>query len=472
MTIKDHLLIIDDEPDMLDGLKRLLGYEMEDLDVDTCPDPRQALKLTRNRPVDVVLLDVRMPDIDGMELLAALRRDDPWITCIMMTAHGTIELAVEAMRAGAYDFITKPFKTDDLVRTLKKGLERNRLIRENRNLRQRMGDSDFHGMVGQSAPMRRLFEQIQATAHSDYSVLIQGESGTGKELAARAVHNLSRRRNRALVTVNCPAIPEHLLESELFGHRRGAFTGADRDQRGLFEEADAGSLFLDEIGDIPVGIQTKLLRTLQEGEIKPLGTTRPIQVDVRIIAATNQDLEAKIKDRSFREDLYYRLNVVTLRTPSLREIPEDIPLLASHFARMASSELDLLARRFAPEALDLLGRRPWPGNIRELQNTIRRVVMFSRNELIEPAELGFLEGPVDLPAAIPDDERSPGQVESYKAAKERVIDRFTRSYVEDLLKKTGGNVTRSAELSGLGRPSLQKIMRRLGIRADQYRGVH
>ena len=225
--------------------------------------------------------------------------------------------------------------------------------------------------------MRRLFAKIQAIAPTDYPVIIRGESGTGKELVARAIHALSRRHPRPLVAVSCPAIPEHLLESEFFGHRRGAFTGADRDRVGLFEEAHGGSLFLDEIGDIPVALQTKLLRALQEREIKPLGGTKTLKVDARILSSTNQDIEAKIQDRSFREDLYYRLNVVTIRTPALEEIKEDIPLLVNHFSRLACSELDLAPKRFTTGALEELMRRSWPGNVRELQNLVRRVVMFS-----------------------------------------------------------------------------------------------
>jgi DNA-binding NtrC family response regulator len=270
-----------------------------------------------------------------------------------------------------------------------------------------------------------------------------------------------------MVTVNCPAVPEHLLESELFGHRKGAFTGADRDQRGLFEEADGSTIFLDEIGDVPVSVQTKLLRVLQDGEIKPLGAARSFSVDVRVIAATNQDLEEKIAERRFREDLFYRLDGVTLKTPNLEEAREDIPLLATHFMRQSCREQDLPPKSFEPEALHFLIARNWRGNVRELQNLVRQAVMFSSGDTLSA---------LDFRSLVPDEQSArvaagsdEGVLEPYAEAKERLVESFTRSYVERLLRHTKGNVTRGAELSGLGRPSLQKILRRLGIDADRYR---
>ena len=312
--------------------------------------------------------------------------------------------------------------------------------------------------------MQQLYHAIRTTARTDYTVLIRGESGTGKELTARAIHSLSKRRNRPLLMVNCPAIPEHLLESELFGHTRGAFTGADRDQKGLFVEADKSTLCLDEIGDVPVAVQTKLLRVLQEHEVKPVGSTRTRSVDVRIIASTNRDLEKKIRERSFREDLFYRLNVVTLHTPSLAEIREDIPLLVDHFTRKVCSELELPEKQFSLEAVEELVDREWPGNVRELQNVIRGAVLFCPHEIIDARYL-----------RRPEQERrvrgrhSPREVEQYKVAKDKTINTFTVKYVTELLEKTGGNVSRAAEMSGLTRAALQKIMRRHNIVAQQYR---
>lgn len=470
----EKLLIVDDEEDLLEGLSRMLGPELPDVEIITASNERKALNRIGKSPTDLVLLDIRMPEMDGLDLLEAMLKGDPWLTVIMMTGHGTIELAVEAMKKGAYDFITKPFDKAGLVRVLNKGLERNRLLRENRNLRLRTGDEGkgFEGLVGQSPAMRRLYAAIQATARTDYSVLIRGESGTGKELTARAIHHRSKRAARAMVTVNCPAIPEHLLESELFGHKRGAFTGANADQAGLFSEADNSTIFLDEIGDLPTVIQTKLLRVLQEQEIKPLGANKTKRVNVRVIAATNRNLEEAIKDGVFREDLYYRLNVVPIRTPSLREIREDIPLLVTHFTRMVGHELEIEPKRFTMEAIESFVNRPWPGNVRELQNLIRRLIMFSPETTINLNEVIALEG-MYQPAAEPVclEPLFTGEIEPYKPAKERVVGRFTHEYIDRLLENTGGNVTRAAEVSGLGRASLQKIMRRLGMKSEKYKAV-
>lgn len=309
---QQHLLIIDDEVDMLQGLSRVLTLELDTVSVVTATNPVEALKLIGTRTFELILLDIRMPELDGMALLARILETDPNVTVIMMTAYGSIETAVEAIRRGAYDFVTKPFEIPDLLQVLRKGLERGRLIRENLSLRAKVSEQNsFANFVGQTAPMRRLYDTIQALAHTNYTVLIRGQSGTGKELVARAIHDLSKRKSLPFLAVNCPAIPEQLLESELFGHKKGAFTGADTDYVGLFEEADGSTLLLDEIGDIPVTLQTKLLRVLQEQELRPLGGVKSKRINVRILASTNQDLEKKINERTFREDLFYRLNVVT-----------------------------------------------------------------------------------------------------------------------------------------------------------------
>jgi DNA-binding NtrC family response regulator len=465
--MRERLLIVDDEQDMLRGLSRILAREFAELEILTTASAGEALAVVQREPVDIALLDVRMPEMSGLELLTRLRQVDQWLTIIMMTAFGSIELAVEAVKQGAYDFIAKPFDTETLFRVIRKSQERNRLIRENVHLRQRVCEkAAFASFVGQSAPMRRLYEKLQTIALTDYNVLVRGESGTGKELAARAIHGLSKRRGKQLVVVNCPAIPEHLLESELFGHKRGAFTGADRDQPGLFEEADGSTICLDEIGDIPVSLQTKLLRVIQEQEIKPLGATRSRQIDVRIIAVTNQNLEEKIRNHSFREDLFYRLNVVTVTTPALREIREDIPLLIEHFLSQAQCETGLPSRRLTPEALLALTQQSWPGNVRELQNFIRRLVVFSPHETIQPEDLRQFAS-IGEPAFRAVEAGS--DLRPYKEMKEELLYEFTATYVNRLLEKTGGNVTRAAELSGLTRAALQKIMRRSEISAGIYR---
>jgi DNA-binding NtrC family response regulator len=471
MMKKQRLLIVDDESDMLEGLLRVLAYELEAVEIAVSAAPLEVMGLLRQRGFDLVLLDLRMPGMDGMALLEAMQQLEPRPTIIMMTAYGDIETAVSAIKKGAYDFITKPFEIPDLVRLLRKGLERSRLIGENLSLRRQVSEkAGFEEFMGQSAPVRRLFETVKSLANTDYAVLIRGESGTGKELVARAIHALSRRRPKALVTVNCPAIPEHLLESELFGHEKGAFTGAVAYHRGLFEEAHGSSLLLDEIGDIPVTVQTKMLRVLQEGEIRPLGSSRGFQVDVRILSTTNQNLEEKIKDRSFREDLYYRLNVVSVFTPSLREMREDIPLLARHFSLKVCKELDIPLKRFTPGAMARLARREWPGNARELQNAVRRLVIFSAEEQID--EKGLQAASIQGVNGSETTTEQPGadRIAPYGLEKNRVLEDFTAAYIDRLLKNTGGNISRAARVAGLSRQALQKILYRQGIDPDGYRG--
>ncbi len=466
-----RLLIIDDESDLLDALVRILTGELADLKVETRSEASAGLELIRQESIDVLLLDIRMPEVSGLDVLTAVKEIDPWVTVVMMTAYGGIETAVTAVKRGAYDFITKPFEIPDLVRVLQKALERSRLIRENMNLRQRLPEQfGFAGLVGQSQRMRKLYEGIQALARTDYSVLIRGESGTGKELVARAIHDLSNRGQRPMITVNCPAIPEHLLESELFGHKKGAFTGAEKDHSGLFLEADGSTLLLDEIADIPVSVQTKLLRALQEREIRPVGGGRARSIDVRIISSTNQDLEAKIKDHSFREDLYYRLNVVTLRTPSLAEIPDDVPLIADYFLRAVCRELGLSPKSFSVAALREIARRHWPGNVRELQNFVRRMVLFAPEREIGLVDIGNVEEQTGGPAA-PGNGRSEDRpaIEPYLQSKDELVERFTADYVHQLLTMTQGNVTRASELAGLSRVALQKIIRRQGLRSEDFR---
>ena len=470
----DRLLIVDDEEDMLSGLRRTLERSIAGLEVVTSSRASDALRLMGEQSFDLALLDVMMPEMNGLALLEKLRDKDPKLSVVMMTAFASIDLAVDAIKKGAYDFITKPFDKDTILRVIHKGLERNRLVRENATLKERVCQKEaFASFVGQSPAMTQFCERLKTVALSDYTVLVRGESGTGKELAARAVHNLSKRRNRPLVMVNCPAIPEHLLESELFGHKRGAFTGAERDYPGLFVEADGGSLCLDEIGDIPVSIQTKLLRVLQEQEIKPLGDTKTRKINVRIIAITNQNLEKKIADHSFREDLFYRLNVVSLTPPRLVQMRGDIPLLVDHFCRQVCCELGLGEKHFSAEAITALMGQAWPGNVRELQNLVRQAVLFGTDTVILPKDLGAL---------VPSENRFPDETASwlaapvgnerlpaYKEAKEDLLQKFMSQYVVRLLQDTGGNVSRAAEISGLTRAALQKIMRRTDIQANNFR---
>lgn len=467
---KQKLLIVDDERDMLEGLQRVLAYELQAVEIAVSDSPLEVMGQINQQVFDLILLDLRMPEIDGMALLEVAQKNDPRPTIVMMTAYGDIETAVSAIKKGAYDFITKPFEIPDLVRVLKKGLERSRLIDENLTLRRQVSEkAAFEQFIGQSAPVQRLCATIKSLANTDYAVLIRGESGTGKELVARAIHSLSRRGAKDLVAINCPAIPEHLLESELFGYEKGAFTGAVAYHKGLFEQADGSSLLLDEIADVPVRVQTKLLRVLQEQEIRPLGGSRDFRVDVRILSTTNQPLEEKIKDRSFREDLYYRLNVVTVVTPSLRDIREDIPLLVKYFALQVCKELDIPLKRISPGALAQLVRRDWPGNVRELQNVVRRLVIFSTEEEIdskgiEAALIQCVNGP-EAPTGQPNS----GSIPPYALEKDRIMDAFTAEYVDTLLKKTGGNIARASRVAGLSRQALQKMLQRKGVDPDDYR---
>ncbi len=379
---KPRLLIVDDEMDMLRLLSRSIRADF-DCEVETVSNAAAALEIFRQRSFDLALLDIRMPGMDGIQLLEQLRVLDPGLTIIMMTAYGAIEVAVESIKKGAYDFITKPFEQNDLVRLLQKGMERSLLLRENQQLQQRIRKEEtFQNFVGSSPPMQKLYDTIQMVSRTDVTVLITGESGTGKNLAARAIHALSARASLPYVHVNCPTVPENILESELFGYKKGAFTHATQDKKGLFEEAEGGTICLDEIGDIPLSVQTKLLQVLEDKHIKPLGQTKTVQVNVRLIASTNQDLKARLAAREFREDLYYRLNVVNLHMPPLRERREDIPPLTQHFLGRFAAEFNKppkagFSRIHAPPGgTPMGGKCPGTGQ----PDPARRGIVFRRND--------------------------------------------------------------------------------------------
>ena len=461
---KPKLLILDDEEDMLRLLKRSLSNDL-DCEIFTALDAFIALAHMEQTPFDVVLADVRMPGMNGIEFLKRTTSEYPGLTAVMMTAYGSIDLAVQAIKAGAYDFITKPFEHDKLVHILAKALERSMLVRGNLLLQKRIREHEtFQEMVGASAEMRKVFQSVQLIAQTDTTVLITGESGTGKDMAAKAIHKLGSRSKGPFVAVNCPNLPENILESELFGYKKGAFTHATRDKKGLFWEAQGGTIYLDEIGDISPTLQTKLLRVLQDKEIRPLGETKSSKVDVRIVASTNRDLEAKIKDNSFREDLFYRLNVISLRMPPLRERMEDVPLLVDHFLNRFRKEFNKGAKTVSAELLGLLMSHPWHGNIRELQNTMSRAVPLSPGEVINPEDLDWVPLAHDkcVMAAIAGDL-------PYKEAKALVLERFNRDYISALLVRHSRNVTKAAKAGGLERQALQQIMRRYGITSADFR---
>ena len=382
----ETILIVDDEKNYLLVLEALLvdaGYE-----VITCDNAREALEVTTSHDLDLVITDMRMPGVDGMEFLAQLRGLQPEIPVIMMTAYATVEKAVEAMKRGAFDYVTKPFKNEELILTIRKALEMHRLKQENRLLSQELQERfKFGNIVGKSKLMRQLYEIIEKVAQTRASVLITGESGTGKELIARAIHFNSPRSDKPFVSVNCSALPETLLESELFGHERGAFTGAVTRRRGRFELAHSGTLFLDEVGDMSPALQVKLLRVLQEMRFERVGGTATLQVDARLVAASNRDLKREVEFRRFREDLYYRLKVVHINVPPLRERRDDIPLLVHHFLRKVARANGLPVKNLSHEALKYLYQYDWLGNVRELENVIERAVILCEGDEIRPQDL-------------------------------------------------------------------------------------
>ncbi len=461
----NSILVVDDELDMLQLLKRSLEKDLV-CRVDVASSAEMGLTALERHSYDLVLSDIRMSGMDGLDFLQQIKQAHPNLTVIMMTAFGHIDMAVEAMKRGAYDFITKPFDHDALILRLEKALERNQLVRENLRLQRECLDrAPLEGLVGESSAMQKVFDTLQMVAQAEMTVLITGESGTGKELAARAIHALSARAKGPFVAVNCPTVPESILESELFGYKKGAFTHAAQNKTGLFQEANGGSIFLDEIGDISPAIQTKLLRVLQEKEIKPLGDTKSIRVDVRIIASTNQDLAAKIESGEFREDVFYRLNVLPVEMPPLRERTEDIPLIANHLVVKHCARMNKPVKQISAALMDLLQDIEWVGNIRELENAIVRGILFSKADEILPADVQLpnsqtrtcFELETDLTAT------------TYKEAKERVLSDFSRQYIGSLLAACRGNVTRASEKSGMKRQALQQIMRRYRINPDDYR---
>ena len=466
------VLIVDDERDMLNLLAKVLVKNCG-CRVVTAGSAEEALERIHIEPFDAVLTDIKMPGMDGLALLRQMTALDPVLTIILMTGYGTIEMAVQALKDGAYDFVEKPFDNERIIGTVKRAIERTRLLRENAQLHHRLSEPDqMQGFIGRSRRLVQAVELLRRIAPSNATVLIRGESGTGKELAAKALHALSPRADRAMITVNCPALPEHILESELFGYRKGAFTGAERDKTGLFVEAEGSTLFLDEIADIPVSVQTKLLRVLQEKEVQPLGQNKTFQVDVRVIASTNQDLEAKIGRGEFREDLWYRLNVMTVTMPSLAAMVADIPLLAQHFLERYSAEYGRENLEFTAEALQFLMQRPWPGNVRELQNIVNRAVLLGQETLIGVNDLGEdrdeLLGEEDGQGQEPLSS-SPQPLPSYREAKNAQLRQFNASYLAEALRTANGNVTLAARTCGMERQAFQRLLRRYHLESKSFR---
>lgn len=441
-----RILVVDDEElqrEMLGGFLRKEGFS-----VSLADSGESALKFARDESFEVALIDLKMPGMDGIELLSRLKEMNPEIQVIVITAHGSIETAVEAMKKGAYHYVNKPVDLEELRVNLRKALENQKILAENRFLKEQLEEKykDLK-IIGESKEIQEVLSTVSRVAKTDSTVLVRGESGTGKELVARAVHSLSERASQKFISLSCAAIPETLLESELFGYEKGAFTGATRRKEGRFELADSGTLFLDEIGDLSLETQVKLLRVVETQEFERLGGNETIKVNVRIISATNQDLEQKIKEKSFREDLYYRLNVVSIFIPPLRERKEDILPLVEHFIQKYNQKTGKKIQGITRDAKDILLSHPWPGNIRELENVIERAIVLSRGEAIDKQDLAYLSF------------QKADQIPSDLSLKE-----LEKSQILKVLEKTGGNLTQAAELLGIHRNTLRLKMKEYGIK--------
>ncbi len=463
-----RVLIVDDDLAFLTMLQKVVLKKCACL-VELADSAEAALEKIQHWQPSVVVSDIMMEDMDGLELLARIRDMDATITPIIMTGYGTIEMAVKALKDGAYDFHEKPFDNEKIIGSIQRALERTKLIRENRKLQQQLSAPVQNtGFIGRSPKMRETIELITRVAATNATVLIRGESGTGKEVAARTIHQLSDRGDKRMITINCPAVPEHILESELFGYVKGAFTGADSDKDGLFLKADGSTILLDEIADIPVSVQTKLLRVLQEKEIQPLGQTATIKVDVRVLASTNQNLEEKMAKGEFREDLFYRLNVMPIHLPGLNELGDDILVLAHHFLQEFKNEYGRENLEFSTESLQHLLACTWKGNVRQLKNTINRATFLCDTERIEPKDLDLEKKRVDYtaPATAKIDYFF---ADDYKTAKEKTLQRFTRAYLLDALEKKQGNISAAARDSGIDRQGFQRLMRKYKVGAEGFR---
>jgi len=469
-----RVLLVDDEPNIRRSLARVLmgaGFE-----VMTAEDGQAALALLESGTVDVMLVDMMMPRMSGMDLLGRVKTSYPEVEVIMMTAFANVDDAVAAVKSGAYDFLTKPFQSNEVVAmTISKAAERKQLLDRMDVLEQRLEDHENFGeLVGSTAGMREVYRLALGVAPTSATVLVLGESGTGKELIARAIHQHSNRADKPFLAVNCSAIPMDLVESELFGHTRGAFTGATNARVGLFEAADKGTVFLDEVGDLPLQAQVKLLRALQEGEIKRVGSNEAVTIDARVIAATNADLKTKIAEGKFREDLYYRLRVIVIRLPPLRKRRDDIPLLAYHFLRKYARRMNRDVTRIGVEAMRVLREQKWQGNVRELEHAIEHAVVMARGDTIVPGDLPSARDqtssifPED-PAAVvsPESDTVLGLARltdlPYANAKKQALEMFEQAYLEAVLRRTGGNVSEAARQAGLDRSNFRRVLKKADL---------
>jgi two-component system, NtrC family, response regulator AtoC len=449
------ILVVEDEPKM----QRLLDLNLkeEGYTVHIAGDAEMGLNLLRQEKVDLILTDLKLPGMSGLEFLQAAKRTNSMIPVVLMTAYGTVETAVEAMKAGASDYVLKPFSMEEIQLILRKELDVRSLREENRSLREALGKRyEFENIVAKSAPMQEVLAKVDQVAPTNSTVLLGGESGVGKDMIARAIHQHSRRAGGPFIKINSTAIPENLLESELFGYEKGAFTGAMTSKPGKFELADKGTIFLDEIGDVPGTIQVKLLRVLQEREFERLGGTKTLKVDVRVVAATNQDLRAALEQGTFREDLYYRLNVVPISIPPLREHKKDIPYLAEFFLARFAKDAGKNILGFSPPALKVLADFHWPGNVRELENIVERAVVMATGETIEVRDIQLdVERP--RPAAAANGTAVPFLPEGL------TLEQFEDKLIEEALERAGGNKSQAARMLGLSRNALRYRLSKIGV---------
>jgi two-component system nitrogen regulation response regulator NtrX len=450
--MKSRILVIDDEAEIRRSVRMILEYEgYEVLEASSGPE---GLTMTERDAPDLVFLDIKMPGMDGLEALQRIKASNESLPVVIISGHGTVSTAVEATKAGAFDFIEKPLASERVLVTIRNALDQTRLRDENTSLKRAV--EVRHQMVGESQPLRQVWDAIKRAAPTNATVLLLGESGSGKELVARSIHRNSLRSRDRFVQVNCAAIPEELIESELFGHEKGSFTGATEKQIGKFEQADRGTIFLDEVGDMSAKTQAKVLRVLQEGEVERLGSARTIKVDVRVIAATNKDLEAEIEKGNFREDLYFRLSVIPIRVPPLRDRPEDIPALVRHFADQFSRDNNRKPQRFTPAALDYMQKARWKGNVRELKNTVERLIIMTPGDAIDVADLRDIVR-LDTRAATADTEKERiGTLREFKESAER-------TFLVGKLRENNWNISKTAEVIGTPRSNLYKKLEQYGI---------
>lgn len=457
-----RILIVDDEEIVIRSCVRILADDSHI--VDSVEDGWEALRKVDDTHYDIIVLDIMMPKIDGLEVLQHVKERHPDTDVIMMTGLSQVQTAVKAMKLGAFDYLSKPFDPDQLKHVVDRALERQRLLKENRSLKSEVSSKyRFENIIGSSPPMQNVFGLIAKCAPTNSTVLITGESGTGKEMIARAIHYNSLRKDQPFVTVDCNTLSENLLESELFGHTKGSFTGAVANKRGMFEIANNGTLFLDEFGNIPLSTQAKLLRVIQEREFRAVGSTTVQKTNVRLVAATNKDLKVLVADGTFREDLYYRINVFPIHSPALRERRDDIPALAFHFLKLFCAELEKPMAEISEGAMSLLTNYDWPGNVRELENTIQRAVILTSDNVIRQAHLAnIIDSSPRLDLEVPRTSEDLKRIK--KIAREKSVEEVEKLFIQETLKRNASNVTRSAEETGMQRANFQALMKKYNIR--------